>query len=127
MNSPNDKFQVTFDSVYAYPPQIRPVFDQLALKMSQFLDRTGALTETQFPRGIFVTLIPCPEEEEKPRRLKSDNQNRCLWVYLRVSGDELWDYAEKNDMEFVAKRILTKIVDAVCAKYKLDSRQVLPW
>lgn len=127
MNSPDSKFKFVFDSMYAYPPQIEPVFFEMTSRLSEYVERTGVLAETPFRRGIFVTFIPGPREDEKLRRLKLDTQNSCLWVSLRVSGDELWDYAEKDDMEFVVKRILTKIVGAVCLKYRLDSKKILPW
>ncbi len=85
------------------------------------------MQDTPFKRGIFVTLIPQREEEKNLRRWKVDEKNSCLWVDLRVSGDELWDAAENDQMEQEVRRIIIKILELVFAKYKLDKGVIESW
>lgn len=127
MHDPNNQFQVTWDSGYAYPPQIKPIFYQQAWEFACRLKEARTLVATSFPRGIFVRLIPRAEEEAKLRRWKVDEKNRCLWVTLNVSGDKLWDAADNNQMEPEVRRIIKKILTLVFEKYKLDLSLIEDW
>lgn len=127
MHDPNNQFQVTWDSGYAYPPQIKPIFYHQAWEFACRLKEAQVLVNTAFPRGIFVSLIPGPEEESNLRRWKVDAKNRCLWVSLRVNGDKLWDAADNNQMESEVRRVIKKILILVFQKYKLDLTLIESW
>lgn len=127
MHDPNNQFQITWDSGYAYPPQIKPIFYQQAWELASHLRESQALVDTPFPRGIFVKLIPRANEEPNLRRWNVDAKNRCLWVTLKVSGDGLWDAADTNQMEPEVRRIIKKILTLVFVKYKLDLGLTQKW
>jgi hypothetical protein len=59
MHDPNNQFQVGWDSGYAYPPQIKPIFYQQAWELASHLKESQALVDTPFP---------CPSVPPRGRR-----------------------------------------------------------
>jgi hypothetical protein len=127
MHDPANQFSCTFDSMYAYPPQIKPVFDKVAYDISQHIRNTNALVDTPFPRGIFVTIMAAAHEESKLKRCKLNDEYKSVHVWLVVSGDAGWDAADRDEMEPEVRRIIDKVLTLVYAKYKLDSSLIKSW
>lgn len=120
MYFPQDKFQCTFDSMYAFPPQIEPIFKTLVHNLAGKFEQSDLLAATPFFNGIMLTFVVGPKEDLKRRGNKIDKDSK-LWLCVRVSGDLLWDAADNNHMDKEVHRIIKAILLPLFTKHNVDT------
>ena len=120
MYFPQDKFQCTFDSMYAFPPQIEPIFKTLVHNLADKFEQSALLAATPFSNGIMLTFVVGPKEDLKSKGNKIDKESK-LWIWVRVSGDLLWDAADNNYMDKEVHRIVKAVLLPLFTKHHLNT------